>query len=214
MTAIELVEPSQLAFCGCRIAALADTKQFAGESTAMRTPPQSLLIATILACAFFVGIAEAKTALEPSISKPEMARVELVAKQARDAKDITESQYRNTIAALHSKPCIGVDRSLNEAQKSTLAPLIALQQGWEHVELIQSFKLGKWQIIYLENGVSDEPYLFFPDSPSKSKSLGMWAGAATIFETGEILNWTVQNIPGIPKHLARCFAWHVTLNRN
>jgi hypothetical protein len=143
-----------------------------------------------------------------------MERIALVARQALNARDITESQYLNTISALHSKPCKGVDRTLTTAQKSKLAPIIAAQYGWVTVELSQSFKLGKWQIIFLENGVTDEPYIFYPDSPGKAKGLGMWGGAATIFETSDVLNWTMQNIPGIPKKLARCFAWHVTLNRD
>lgn len=158
--------------------------------------------------------ATAQIITESPLSAKELTRLELVAKQAKDAQDITESEYRSTIAALHSNPCKGVDRTFTNAQKAALTPVIASQQGWKTVKLNQSFRLGKWQIIYLENGVSDDPYIFYPDSPRNAKSLGMWGGAATIFETAEILNWTIQNIPGIPNRLARCFAWHVTFNRD
>jgi hypothetical protein len=41
-----------------------------------------------------------------------------------------------------------------------------------------------------------------------------WSGAATVFETSEIEQWILENAPGIPKRLASCFAWHVTLNRD
>jgi hypothetical protein len=39
-------------------------------------------------------------------------------------------------------------------------------------------------------------------------------GAATKFEEASIRNWAEKNAPGIPKRLARCFAWYVTKDRN
>jgi hypothetical protein len=137
-----------------------------------------------------------------------------VARETFDARDISLRELKSTIAALYSSPCRGIDRALSESQKTKLEPIIALQEGWESVKVLQSFRLGNWHIIYLGNGISDDLYLFFPDSPAAVKSVGMWGGGATVFETSDIKRWVTENIPGIPPRLAACFAWHVTLNRD
>lgn len=35
-----------------------------------------------------------------------------------------------------------------------------------------------------------------------------------VFETTEIAKWVSSNVKGIPTRLAKCFAWHVTINRD
>jgi hypothetical protein len=172
----------------------------------------NLCLSTCALVALCSGPVRAQTVAEPPIPAADKARIAKVAREALDSKDISLRQYKSTIAALHSSHCQGVDRALTESKKTKLAPIIALQEGWESVKLHQSFRLGSWHIIYLENGISDDPYLFFPDSPAAVKSVGMWGGGATVFETSDIKRWLTENIPGIPPRLAACFAWHVTLN--
>ncbi|WP_283744974.1 hypothetical protein [Sideroxydans sp. CL21] len=115
-----------------------------------------------------------------------------------------------SVASMTPNPCDGVDSSLSEEQKAKLAPIIANEEKVHKVDVLQSLKFGKWQIIYIENYVSDEPYLFYSGDPMITKPVAAWSGAATIHEENAIKEWTLKNAPGIPNKLASCFGWHVT----
>jgi hypothetical protein len=121
--------------------------------------------------------------------------------------------YLTIAMAATASPCNGIDRSLSEAQKVKLAPVIAKEEKVAKVKVLESFKSGNWHIIFIENYVSDEPYLFYSGDPMVAKPITAWSGAATIYEEQEMKEWTVKNVPGIPGNLAGCFAWHVTLER-
>ena len=81
-----------------------------------------------------------------------------------------------------ANPCDGIDRSLSQARKIKLAPVIAKEEKVAKVEVLQSFRSGNWYIIYIENHVSDEPFLFYDGDPMTTKSITAWSGAATIYE--------------------------------
>jgi len=115
------------------------------------------------------------------------------------------------VSVANATPCDGIDRSLSEKRKAELAPAIAKEEKIEKVKILETFRSGDWTIIFIENYVSDEPYLFFHGDPMKTKSITAWSGAATIYEEKAMREWTTENVPGIPQNLARCFAWHVTL---
>lgn len=74
----------------------------------------------------------------------------------------------------------------------------------------QSFRLDSWSIIYVETQQSDPVYLFYKQNPSLGKFVTMWSGAARVDEGPSISVWAQRTVPGIPKRLAECFAWHVT----
>jgi hypothetical protein len=171
---------------------------------------QSLIVGVLIlsACSALPPGAE-----EPPILADEIARIAQVAAEARDSKDISRLQYEQTITWLNASPCNGVDRSLPAEVKEAWAPEIAKHENVEKVEVLNSFMFQGWRIIEIENHVSDEPYLFYPADPIFSRPIAAWSGAATIFETTDVEKWTVENAPGIPRKLASCFAWHVTLNR-
>jgi hypothetical protein len=111
-------------------------------------------------------------------------------------------------------PCSGVDRSLTQAQKPVLASAAARQMGLSKVELLESFHLDAWRILYVSTGVSDNAFLFYGQDPTKHKYVTLWAGAAMASEEDSINSWVVKNAPGIPAKLAACFAWHVTKDRD
>jgi hypothetical protein len=117
-----------------------------------------------------------------------------------------------TLAA-NASPCDGIDRSLSDTRKAQLELVIAKGERVAKIQVLQSFKSGSWQIIYIENYVSDEPFLFYPSDPMITKPITAWSGAATIHEEKEMKAWALKNAPGIPEDLASCFAWHVTLGR-
>ncbi|MHB8717046.1 MAG: hypothetical protein ACYC9H_13695 [Sulfuricaulis sp.] len=113
-----------------------------------------------------------------------------------------------------ASPCDGVDRSLTEARKTSLAQAMAMQLNIESAEILQSFRYRSWYIIYVNTHVSDNSFLFFGGDPTKSRYLTVWSGAATVHEEPEIKQWVINNAKGIPLKLAGCFAWHVTKDRN
>jgi hypothetical protein len=169
----------------------------------------------LIICAFTLSSCSAAPLgeAEPPIPTHEKARIAQVAAEARDSKDISEGQFEQTIKWLNSSPCSGVDRSLPANIRESLAPYISKHESMGKVEVLNSFVFGGWHIIEIENHVSDEPYLFYPADPTSSGPLASWSGAATIFETTDVEKWAMENAHGIPRKLASCFAWHVTLNR-
>jgi hypothetical protein len=128
---------------------------------------------------------------------------------------IDKKQYENSMARVEPYPCHGVDRTLSNADKLKLASAIKKSEQFEKVDILQLFSYNDWKIIHINTYKSDEIYLFFSNYPNgNNKSLSKWAGAATIFETSKIEKFIIKNTKFIPKELASCFAWHVTLNRN
>ena len=113
-----------------------------------------------------------------------------------------------------ASPCDGIDRSLPDSRKEDLAPEIAKQLHIQNANILQSFKLGKWNIIYVETYMSDEVFLFYAHNPLTSHYVAEWSGAAMSNEEKIIRAWVLKNVPGIPKKLAACFARHVTKGRD
>jgi hypothetical protein len=154
-------------------------------------------------------------ALEPPLSDASKAAARKTLEAALQDKDISKQQYDTAISWLAATPCDGVSRSLNSARKRELGLAIAKQKKLKKVDVYQSFSDTGWSIIYVGTRVSDNGYLFYSGNPlAAAHPITVWGGAAMIFETSEIAQWVLTNVPGIPTRLANCFAWHVTLNRD
>ena len=166
-------------------------------------------LAVLLGAPVSAELAESESELLGS----EKDRIAVLAEGALKDGEISQSQYRSTMYWLNTYPCSVIERAASGATKVELESAIAANEKWVGVKILGFFKFENWRIVYVSNGVSDEPYLFYSGDPMTSKSLGAWGGAATIFETEDIKNWTVKTFPQVPQELARCFAWHVTLNR-
>lgn len=80
--------------------------------------------------------------------------------------------------------------------------------------MLLSFKYEGWTILKVSGQKMEDAYLFYAEDPAKSKYVNLWAGVALIDEEDDIYKWVLQNVPRIPKVLARCFAWHVTKGRD
>ncbi|WP_434113394.1 hypothetical protein [Paraburkholderia caffeinilytica] len=112
-------------------------------------------------------------------------------------------------------PCDSVNRDITAARKAVLAPAITRQLlRVPSVEVLRSFRLDQWSIIYVSTPVSESGFLFYSDDPLSSRYLTIWAGMAWPNEEDEIRNWALKNVSGIPVQLAACFAWYVTKNRD
>jgi hypothetical protein len=111
-------------------------------------------------------------------------------------------------------PCTGVDQTLTAAEKPVLAQAAAKQLGLPTVDVLDSFHVESWQIIYVATESSDNAFLFYANDPTTHKYVALWAGAAMASEKSSIDGWALKNAPGIPAKLADCFAWHVTQDRS
>lgn len=111
-------------------------------------------------------------------------------------------------------PCDGVNRNLTRDHATALASAIAKQLKMASVDVLQSFIVGNWSIIYVDTHESDEAFLFYKDNPLLNKYIALWSGAARFDEEEQIKGWVLKNAPGIPAQLANCFAWHVTKHRD
>ncbi len=117
-------------------------------------------------------------------------------------------------AALAASPCDDVDRGLTNERKAALAPAIARQLHCKRSNILQSFRDGNWQIVYVETHESDNGFLFYSRDPLKNNYVTVWGGVAMGDEQAAIRRWAFKNAPGIPPRLAKCFAWHVTNDRD
>jgi hypothetical protein len=152
---------------------------------------------------------------EPEITEQARATMAQTLKEALHNSAITQPIFAESMSWLKSYPCKGIDRTLTESKKAKLAKAIARQEQLPTVDVLQAFAFRSWNIVYVSTGVSDEPYLFYSGNPISAKGpVTAWSGAATILETSEIKRWVLANAPGVPIHLADCFSWHVTLNRD
>lgn len=113
-----------------------------------------------------------------------------------------------------ASPCDSIDRTMGALRNTALAPALSRQLRARSVDVLQSYSSGSWSILYVDTHESDRAYLFFSGNPLRSRIIALWSGAATPSEEQEILDWTLKNAPGIPAQLARCFAWHVTMERD
>ena len=114
-----------------------------------------------------------------------------------------------TSLACTASPCDGVNYNLTEARKATLAPAIAMQLHAPSVDVLQSFNIGRWSILYISAPNADNAFAFYSHDPVTSHYIAFWAGAATRDEVERTHDWILKNAPGIPTQLARCFVWHV-----
>ncbi len=120
-----------------------------------------------------------------------------------------------TLAGCHAAtPCTGIDRSLTAPQKTAYGRAVAADLHVGSVEVLQSFHLAEWRILYVQTGNSDETFFFFAGDPAAKPFVTRWSGGAAPTEQAEIQAWTLANATGIPAPLAACFAWHVTNDRD
>jgi hypothetical protein len=110
--------------------------------------------------------------------------------------------------------CDGLDGKLSTEFTSHLAPVIANQIQAERVEILKTFRLDDWSILYVDSHEADEAFLFYASDPLAHKYIALWSGAAKRNEERDMREWALVNVPGIPVKLAGCFAWYVTQARN
>jgi len=116
--------------------------------------------------------------------------------------------------AAFATPCDGIDRGLTPERSAALAATISRQLNSDKTVVLQSYTSDSWSIIYVGPQAADRVFLFFSGDPLTHHYVTMWSGAARRTEEQSIHAWVMRNAPGIPVGLAKCFAWHVTNDRD
>ena len=111
-------------------------------------------------------------------------------------------------------PCDGVDRTLSAEQKAGFGRDVAKQLKVGEADVLQSFHLGAWRVLYVDTHVADEAFLFYAADPARHGFVALWSGGAAQTEEPGIRQWVLAHAPGVPAQLAGCFAWHVTKDRD
>ncbi|MBV8977258.1 MAG: hypothetical protein JO261_08555 [Alphaproteobacteria bacterium] len=102
--------------------------------------------------------------------------------------------------ASHASPaCDGVER--NGGGERALHTLHD-----EKARALRSFLYDGWEISEIALSGGSRAFVFL----SPDKTVAVWRGAWTLDEISQAKEWTVENAPGIPNQLARCFAVQVT----
>ena len=120
-----------------------------------------------------------------------------------------------TLAGCHAAtPCTGIGRGLTAPQRAAYGRRVAADLHVASVEVLQSFQLASWRILYVQTGNSDETFFFFAGDPTVQPFVTRWSGGAAPTERADIEAWALAHAAGIPAPLAACFAWHVTNDRD
>lgn len=119
-----------------------------------------------------------------------------------------------TLNVWAKSPCDGVDRHLNSSEASQLSIEVGHQLNTANVEILQSFKSHDWTILYIDSHEADPAFLFYSGNPLSQRFITLWSGGARTDEEQIIHAWLKDNVKDIPNDLARCFAWHVTKDRD
>lgn len=131
---------------------------------------------------------------------------------AREHGHITRDQYDSSQYWMDASPCDEVDTSLSLENKLQLESAIGLSTGIQGVEVLRLFRYSGWFVTFSTASPGDPPYSFFHADPRYGASpVLQWSGAATIFETTELIEWFRQQNPTIPQPLGNCVAWYITL---
>lgn len=110
-------------------------------------------------------------------------------------------------------PCEDFSLRLSSAQKKSWSEAIAKQLRAPSADMLAAFGSKRWRIVYVDTHQSDEVFLFYSNTPTNSRYVNMWSGAAMRSEGPTLEEWLLNSVPGIPKELASCFAWYATVGR-
>ncbi len=173
--------------------------------------PLRISVAAILTCAFSWGIAQAQSASLPTEAK---RRILQAAAEAMKAGDITAAKYAELVHWTSVEPCKNVSMKVSKPRELAIATAVSEVQGFPNSKVLGYFETQGWYIVFTNASPGDEQYLVYDRDPvTHPKPRTSWSGAATIFETSEIRDWLLSSASQVPRRLADCFAWQVTLGQ-
>jgi hypothetical protein len=144
---------------------------------------------------------------------PEAGRTQQIQylKDALRDGDITQQQYDDILAWIASKPCQEIDSTLAADRQKTLAEAVAKQLKVSEVKIEASFFSEGWSVLWVSNSSWENQYLFYSGDPTTTGAVTTFGGSAPFWAAGDIEHTILEEAPGIPRGLAACFAWRITL---
>ena len=149
-----------------------------------------------------------------TLSAEAKLRMTQVVSEGFRSGDITKKQHSDFLHWANSEPCRGVALTASESRLKAIAFSISKVEGFPNSHVLAYYEYKGWHVIFTDASSGDERYLVFKGDPARGiKPVDAWAGAFTIFETTELRDSIVSKVPNIPRKLADCAAWQVTLGQ-
>jgi hypothetical protein len=169
--------------------------------------------AHILFTACFVAT-NCALAQSATLSTEAKLRMTQVVSEGLQSGDITKKQHSDFLQWVNSEPCRGVALTASESRLKAVAFSISEVEGFPNSRVLAYYEYRGWHVIFTDASSGDERYLVYNGDPTRRlKPVDSWAGAFTIFETTELRDSIVRKVPNIPRKLADCAAWQVTLGQ-
>jgi hypothetical protein len=128
--------------------------------------------------------------------------------------DITTRQHADFLHWLSSEPCRGVNMKATEKRLQAVAAGVSRVEGFPNSRVLEYYEHKGWFVIFTNASPGDERYLVYEGDPARGlKPVDEWSGAFTMYETTELRDSLVRKAPNVPRKLADCIAWQVTLGQ-
>lgn len=102
--------------------------------------------------------------------------------------------------------CAGIDRNLDEADRTRLAPLVGRQLEVRGVTLKLSLRSGDWRAFLIGARDADDSFVFYSGDPASQRFVDAIGTFALPEGEKAIRQWLVENLKGMPAPLAACVA--------
>lgn len=102
--------------------------------------------------------------------------------------------------------CASIDRSLNEADRTRLAPLVGRQLEVRGVTLKLSLRSGDWRAFLIGARDADDSFVFYAGDPASQRFVDAIGTFALPEGEKAIRQWLLENLKGMPAPLAACVA--------
>ena len=103
-------------------------------------------------------------------------------------------------------PCASIDRTLADADKAALAPVIGRQLELRGVSVRESLRSGDWRVFLIGARDADDSFVFYSGDPASQR----YVDAIGVFALPEgeaaIRRWLTESFAAMPKDLAGCVA--------
>ena len=127
---------------------------------------------------------------------------------------ISKSKHADFLQWVNAEPCQGVKMTAAEERLQAVSAGISKTEGFPNSHVLAYYEHKGWYVIFTDASPGDERYLVYPGDPARgNKPIDEWAGAFTMYETTDLRNSLVRKAPRVPRKLADCIAWQVTLGQ-
>ncbi|MCB1607347.1 MAG: hypothetical protein KDI71_10270 [Xanthomonadales bacterium] len=146
------------------------------------------------------------------LTESDKERFRVLVAEALASEDANQKQYDDVIMRLDADPCRNVDVLVSKEEERELENALSESFSLASVDVFSTFQFGSWFVIYSDISPGDPTYGFFPSDPRQGgEPIKFWAGGDAFYAVGDIAEWTIANVPGVPEELAECFAWSLTM---